>query len=46
MDEEIREDPGIYPPREVRARLVMRESPPAESERLRKRAWTRVTSGR
>lgn len=46
VDEEIREDPGIYPPREVRARLVTRESPPAESERLRTRAWTRVTSGR
>ena len=46
VDEEIREDPGIYPPRELRARLVTTESPPAETQRLRTRAWTRATTGR
>jgi putrescine transport system substrate-binding protein len=46
IDEEIRSDPSIYPPREVRARLVSSEVPPADIQRLRTRTWTRVKTGR
>ncbi|MCU0936228.1 MAG: polyamine ABC transporter substrate-binding protein [Gammaproteobacteria bacterium] len=46
VDEEIRNDPSIYPPKLVRARLVTSEVPPAEIQRLRTRTWTRVKTGR
>ena len=46
VDEEIRADQSIYPPAEVRARLVTSEVPPAEVQRLRTRTWTRVKTGR
>lgn len=47
VDEAIRNDPTIYPPPEVRARLYA-VSPARDRayERLRTRAWTRVTTGR
>ncbi len=46
VDEEIRNDPSIYPPKLVRSRLVTSEVPPAEIQRLRTRTWTRVKTGR
>jgi putrescine transport system substrate-binding protein len=45
VDEEIRNDPGVYPPPDVKARLVATEVPPANLQRLRTRTWTRVKTG-
>ena len=42
---EIRDDPAIYPPDEVRRRLYIDTPAPAEFERARTRAWTRLKSG-
>jgi putrescine transport system substrate-binding protein len=46
VDPEIRDDPGIYPPPEVSAKLVDDTTPKASEQRARVRAWTRVKSGR
>jgi len=46
VDAEVREDPGVYPPAEVRARLVASDVPSSEIQRLRTRTWTRVKTGR
>jgi putrescine transport system substrate-binding protein len=45
VEEEIREDPTIYPPEEVRAKLFFDEPAEGDFERRRTRAWTRVKSG-
>jgi putrescine transport system substrate-binding protein len=45
VDEEIREDPSIYPPEAVRAKLFFDEPATGDFERRRTRAWTRVKSG-
>jgi putrescine transport system substrate-binding protein len=45
VDEEIRENPMIYPPEEVRAKLFFDEPAEGDFERRRTRAWTRVKSG-
>jgi putrescine transport system substrate-binding protein len=45
VDEEIREDPTIYPPEDVRAKLFFDEPAEGDFERRRTRAWTRVKSG-
>src|SRR5712691_3109930 len=42
---EIRDDPGIYPPDEVRRLFYLPEPAPRAYERLRTRAWNRVKSG-
>jgi putrescine transport system substrate-binding protein len=42
---EIREDPGIYPPDEVRRLFYLPEPAPRAYERRRTRAWNRVKSG-
>jgi len=41
----IRDDPGIYPPQDVRRRLHLDLPAPRAFERARTRAWTRVKSG-
>ncbi len=41
----IRDDPAIYPPAAVRARFFVDLPAPAEYERARTRAWTRLKSG-
>ena len=46
VDAEILKDPGIYPDAETMARLFTVNPKPQAYERLRTRAWTRVTSGR
>jgi putrescine transport system substrate-binding protein len=45
VDEDIREDPTIYPPEAVRAKLFFDEPAQGDFERRRTRAWTRVKSG-
>jgi putrescine transport system substrate-binding protein len=43
---EIRDDPGIYPPAETKARLQPNLSKSAEFTRALNRSWTRFTTGR
>ena len=43
---EVRDDPTVFVPEEVRARLYTITPAAREYERLRTRAWTRVTAGR
>jgi putrescine transport system substrate-binding protein len=45
VDESIREDPGIYPPEEVRKRLFFDKPVTPDYERARTREWTRVKTG-
>ena len=45
VDETLRNDPNIYPPPEVRARLFFDKPVTSQYERLRTRAWTRVKTG-
>ncbi|HXQ49532.1 MAG TPA: polyamine ABC transporter substrate-binding protein [Stellaceae bacterium] len=45
VDASLRDDPGIYPPQEVRARLFFDQPVTPQYERLRTRAWTRVKTG-
>ena len=45
IDPAIRDDPTIYPPDEVRLRLYTISPPDRAFERVRTRAWTRVTTG-
>jgi putrescine transport system substrate-binding protein len=42
----IRDDHAVYPPEEVRRRLYIDLPAPADYERARTRAWTRLKSGR
>lgn len=46
IDPEIAADEGVYPPEEVRARLVDTVSLPDDVQRQRVRAWTQIKSGR
>jgi putrescine transport system substrate-binding protein len=46
MDEAIRNDPGIYPPPEVRAKFVAAKVMPQAAQRLRVRTWTRIKTGK
>jgi putrescine transport system substrate-binding protein len=43
---EVRDDPTVFMPPEIRARLYTNTPAARDYERLRTRAWTRVTSGR
>jgi putrescine transport system substrate-binding protein len=43
---EIRDDPAVYPPEDVRRRLYVDVPATAAYERARTRAWTRLKSGR
>jgi putrescine transport system substrate-binding protein len=45
LDEEMRDDPGIYPPAAVKARLVTAKVMPQQLQRLRVRTWTRIKTG-
>jgi len=45
VDEEIRTNPGVYPPAEIRARLFFDKPVTPAFERLRTRAWTKVKTG-
>jgi putrescine transport system substrate-binding protein len=45
VDEAVRNDPGIYPPDDVLARLVDPKTLPDDESRARVRAWTSIKSG-
>jgi len=46
LDPAVRDDPGVYPPPEVRARLTPERPRPPEYQRLLTRMWTRFKTGR
>jgi putrescine transport system substrate-binding protein len=46
LDPAVRSDPGVYPPADVRARLVPERPRPAGYQRLLTRMWTRFKTGR
>ncbi|HEX2652507.1 MAG TPA: extracellular solute-binding protein, partial [Xanthobacteraceae bacterium] len=46
IDAAIRNDPTVYPSEDVRKRFYTISAPDRAYERLRTRAWTRVTTGR
>jgi putrescine transport system substrate-binding protein len=43
---ELRDDPTVFVPPEIRAKLYTVTPAARDYERLRTRAWTRVTTGR
>ena len=45
VDEAVRNDPGIYPSADVRARLITLKTPSDKEVRNISRAWTRVKTG-
>lgn len=46
LDPAVRNDPGVYPPAAVRARLTPERARPADYQRLLTRMWTRFKTGR
>ena len=46
LEREVRNDPTIYPPEELRKRFYTISAPQRAYERQRTRAWTRITTGR
>jgi len=46
IDPAVRDDPGVYPPADVRAKLFPNLAKSAEYTRLLNRAWTRFTTGK
>ncbi|MGH8132666.1 MAG: polyamine ABC transporter substrate-binding protein [Steroidobacteraceae bacterium] len=46
LDPEVAGDPGVYPPAQVRARLIPERARPAQYQRLLTRTWTRFKTGR
>lgn len=46
VDEEVRNDPGVYPSEATKQRLVTIRTLPDKVQRQKVRAWTRVKSGR
>ncbi|HEY7964916.1 MAG TPA: polyamine ABC transporter substrate-binding protein [Steroidobacteraceae bacterium] len=46
LDPAVRNDPGVYPPAEVRERLHPERARPADYQRLLTRMWTRFKTGR
>ena len=46
LDPAVRSDQGVFPPPEVRARLVPERARPPDYQRLLTRAWTRFKTGR
>lgn len=45
LDEEVRNDAGIYPPAETRAKFMVLDSPSEKESRNMNRAWTRIKTG-
>jgi putrescine transport system substrate-binding protein len=45
VDEEVRNDQGIYPPAETRANFLVIKTPTDKQARNMNRAWTRVKTG-
>ncbi|MDT4852566.1 Putrescine-binding periplasmic protein [compost metagenome] len=42
---ELRDNPNVYPPAEVQAKLFSVEMLPPKLERIRTRTWTRIKTG-
>ncbi len=45
VDEDIRNDPSIYPPPDVKAKLYTFKITPPDIDRVANRAWTRIKTG-
>ena len=45
MNPDIRNDPAVYPPPAVRAKLFLPTEFDSKYQRLRARVWTRIKSG-
>ncbi len=45
MDQEVRQDPAVYPPQQVLDRLYVSAELPPKVQRLMTRSWTRIKSG-
>jgi len=45
VDAEIRDDAGIYPPKETQEKLVVLKTPSERQMRVMNRAWTRIKTG-
>ena len=46
LEPSVRDDPGVYPPADVRARLTPERPRPAAYQRLLTRMWTRFKTGK
>ena len=46
INEEVRNDPGVFPSAEVKAKLFPDLAESAEFTRLLNRSWTRFTTGK
>ena len=46
VDEDVRDNPGVYPSAEVMAKLYVAEERPRDVQRWLTRDWTRIKSGR
>jgi putrescine transport system substrate-binding protein len=46
IDESIRSDPGIYPPPELKAKLIAEVSESEPFSRLPNRSWNRFVTGK
>ena len=46
VNEDVRNDPGVYPPPEVKAKLFPDLSETDEYTRLLNRTWTHFTTGK
>jgi putrescine transport system substrate-binding protein len=46
LEQAVRDDPGVYPPPAVRARLTPERARPADYQRLLTRMWTRFKTGK
>jgi len=46
LDPAVRDDPGVYPPPAVRARLTPERARPADYQRVLTRMWTRFKTGK
>jgi putrescine transport system substrate-binding protein len=46
LEPSVRNDQGVFPPPEVRARLVAERARPADYQRLLTRMWTRFKTGK
>ena len=46
MDQEIRTDEAVYPPKDVQARLYVNSELPPKIQRVMTRSWTKIKSGK
>jgi putrescine transport system substrate-binding protein len=46
VSKEVRDNPGIYPPPDVMAKLFTLKVQEPKLDRVRTRAWTKVKSGK